>query len=473
MVIAIELASDKIATVPLSKDSYLLVEPDTASWAIVDKEVYNVISSGRLETLPKKMLYMLYSAGLISIEGETAISPHSFSKYQKPDPVLGVIKASTRCNLKCKYCYAYRGEDVGDIMDLETARKCVDFMMRSKEKRIRIVLHGGEPLYVGKNWLFEFLKYVSKVEKKFAKKVEVGIQTNGTLISKELATLLAKYKVGVGVSIDGPPEINDEVRPFNDGSPSTQIVTKAIKLLISLGVEVGVIAVITKLNFNRMGEVLSFFQSLGISDIKLLPCSAVMGRSRYHPEIHISPKEYFMAMKSAIEFCLNNDSKLVIKPISYLVENIISWERRFMCSRSPCGAANNILTFDINGDIYPCDEIVGFKEYVIGNVWSNTMKEVLYHPTSIDFRNRIVSKIEKCSKCIWRNFCGGGCATRALLKTGRLLAEDEFCEYYKLIIPYLIKLIYNKKEFALKKLLPYFELEFKDFPINKSNLHTT
>ena len=38
------------------------------------------------------------------------------------------------------------------------------------------------------------------------------MQTNGTLINNEIARKIKKMNIAVGISLDGPPEVNDKLR---------------------------------------------------------------------------------------------------------------------------------------------------------------------------------------------------------------------------------------------------------------------
>ena len=104
------------------------------------------------------------------------------------------------CNLACHYCYQNPQRDAGNQRmnyDLE----------KMKQEAARIggpfILFGGEPLLMR----FEDLEHL------FAWGLETtgsnAIQTNGVLIEDRHIDLFRRYKVSVGISIDGPGELND------------------------------------------------------------------------------------------------------------------------------------------------------------------------------------------------------------------------------------------------------------------------
>ena len=106
----------------------------------------------------------------------------------------------TRCNIQCRYCYQQPRRDAGHIakeFDLDKIKEAV------LAEGDAFSLFGGEPLMVRIadlealwSWGFE----------RFGKN---SVQTNGTLIRDAHIALFKRYNVSVGISIDGPGEMND------------------------------------------------------------------------------------------------------------------------------------------------------------------------------------------------------------------------------------------------------------------------
>ena len=104
------------------------------------------------------------------------------------------------CNLACHYCYQNPQRDAGN------QRMTYD-LDKMKAEALRIggpfTLFGGEPL----------LMHFEDLENLFAWGLETSgsssIQTNGVLIEDRHIDLFRRYKVSVGISIDGPGELND------------------------------------------------------------------------------------------------------------------------------------------------------------------------------------------------------------------------------------------------------------------------
>jgi radical SAM protein with 4Fe4S-binding SPASM domain len=104
------------------------------------------------------------------------------------------------CNIQCQYCYQNPQRDAGNVLhtyDLEKMKAAVERAGGG------FTLFGGEALMVPEKdlealWVWGFEKYRRN-----------GIQTNGSLINDNHIRLFKQYRVQVGISVDGPGELND------------------------------------------------------------------------------------------------------------------------------------------------------------------------------------------------------------------------------------------------------------------------
>jgi MoaA/NifB/PqqE/SkfB family radical SAM enzyme len=112
-----------------------------------------------------------------------------------------MVNVTNRCTLKCRHCFIYRDGNpnehpgrIADEMDKETMVKTLE-MLRDRHQINAMVWMGGEPL-LRKDVLREGVKLFNKNT----------IVTNGSI------DLVDFGKVIYVVSLDGPEEINDQVR---------------------------------------------------------------------------------------------------------------------------------------------------------------------------------------------------------------------------------------------------------------------
>ena len=72
-----------------------------------------------------------------------------------------------------------------------------------------VVLHGGEPLLLGKDGLAFVL---TTLRRSLPDTCAISIQTNGTLITTEILDLCEDNDVTISVNLDGPRHIHDRNR---------------------------------------------------------------------------------------------------------------------------------------------------------------------------------------------------------------------------------------------------------------------
>ena len=108
---------------------------------------------------------------------------------------LGVV-----CNIGCHYCYQNPQREAGN----HTQKYQLPAMKAAIEaERTSFTLFGGEALMVPEADLEELWAWGWEKYKKN------GLQTNGVLINENHIRMFKQYHVSIGMSIDGPGELND------------------------------------------------------------------------------------------------------------------------------------------------------------------------------------------------------------------------------------------------------------------------
>lgn len=168
-----------------------------------------------------------------------------------------------KCNISCHYCYQEPVRAAGSNAkkyDLEAIKEAVI------KKGGPFTLFGGEPL----------LMPIVDIEDLFAWGLErfggSSIQTNGTLITENHIALFKRYKVHVGVSIDGPDECNS---PRWAGSTTRTIaatftVERVIDALLANGIFPSIITTLHRANASRevLPRLLEWFRTLDVKGVR-------------------------------------------------------------------------------------------------------------------------------------------------------------------------------------------------------------
>ena len=150
-----------------------------------------------------------------------------------------VLKVHSRCDLACDHCYVYTHADQGwrsrplaisPATADQAALRIAEHAAEHQLPGVQVILHGGEPLLVGKERMRRLLAVlVARITPVAG--VDLRIHTNGLQLDEGWCTLFDEYGVRVGVSLDGDRIANDRHRRFANGRSSHDQTRKALALL--------------------------------------------------------------------------------------------------------------------------------------------------------------------------------------------------------------------------------------------------
>ncbi|MFD2350591.1 hypothetical protein ACFSTC_16580 [Nonomuraea ferruginea] len=152
-----------------------------------------------------------------------------------------LLKAHSRCNLACDYCYVYTLADQSwrsrpMIMAPElvsaVAGRIAEHAAAHRLDSVRLILHGGEPLLAGADYLVRAVRLVRD-------RAQPGRARRGGRPDQRrapgqgrAARFRRRGRGRGGVSLDGTPRGNDRNRRYADGRSSYPAVAEALSLLM-------------------------------------------------------------------------------------------------------------------------------------------------------------------------------------------------------------------------------------------------
>ncbi|WLD23306.1 radical SAM protein [Flavobacterium dauae] len=110
-------------------------------------------------------------------------------------------------------------------------------------KKFGITFHGGEPLLYGKAKMIKIIEILKSIENDNLN-IAIGIQTNGILIDNDWCEIFKKYKIQIGISLDGVEKINDENRIDFKGKGTYDRVIEGVKKCQEYNINFGVLSVV-------------------------------------------------------------------------------------------------------------------------------------------------------------------------------------------------------------------------------------
>ena len=185
-----------------------------------------------------------------------------------------------KCNIACAYCYqnSMRAANETEPYDVDAIKETLTEINKP------FAVFGGEPLLIPRKDLEEFFRFGLE---RYGYNT---IQTNGTLVQDDHIELFKRYRVHVGVSIDGPGELND-ARISGDLETTrkqTQRSLDAITRLCEADISTSLIVTLHRLNASeerlpRLSSWLRETANLGIKHVRLhlLEADNALVRARY------------------------------------------------------------------------------------------------------------------------------------------------------------------------------------------------
>ena len=144
------------------------------------------------------------------------------------------IEVTTRCNGSCLHCFARSGISSRSSLPLHVVKEIISEAYDAGYRHLHIT--GGEPLL----WegLFETFDYGFGVGYK-----TIFMNTNGTLITKEIAKRLAGYgSFSMSISLDGPEDLHDRIR----GKGSYRRGMRGVEVALNAGNGLTIFTTVTK-----------------------------------------------------------------------------------------------------------------------------------------------------------------------------------------------------------------------------------
>ena len=257
-----------------------------------------------------------------------------------------------RCNLACDYCYVAK---TGCRMPLDTAERIVDFAFRHTppEEKIDIGFFGGEPLLE-----FPLMRELTaRIEARpdfNPCRVKLDTVTNGTLLTEEILAFLREHHIGVTISCDGPSWSHDAFRHFPDGTRSSHLVERAIRLAIAVLGRVPVNAVFRPETLASLPQTIDYFSSLGVRQIYLNPdFSAPWTES----DCTRLPKIYSAVAERYMRYYREGRAHF----ISLLDGKIAVLLRGGYQPRERCRMGTGEFAFTASGHVLPCERLAALN----------------------------------------------------------------------------------------------------------------
>jgi radical SAM protein with 4Fe4S-binding SPASM domain len=334
------------------------------------------------------------------------------------------------CNARCRYCNV---DATGKKADKElTTQEALALVDKVYDFGVSwFGLKGGEPLM--RKDIFEIVAYAK------SKGLNVCLLTNGCFVDGEIYDNIVKHQVWGSVSIDGPEEINDQLR----GKGSYQKALAAIEKLSAGKILNGLAAAITSINYANLDHVCELAEKYHANFVwfnHLVPSGRAKDQA---DDLSPTPEQLEEALNRIWDLSVKYEGIFdihvhcphfarVVKQRN--ISNFDEWYERKFHGKCTYFAFGGYISIIENGNLIPCfyTDLRPMEPMNIGNIRDDksllqVWEDMKVSPYYSSFHDRTILK-GKCGVCEYREICGG-CRNRAYALTDDIYGQDDACAY--------------------------------------------
>ncbi|GLY55386.1 radical SAM protein [Lentzea sp. NBRC 102530] len=338
-------------------------------------------------------------------------------------PRTVVVQPTTLCPMDCTYCYLLE-RHLKQEMTVEVASAIANAIAPTWDS-IEVVWHGGEPLAVGSARFVELLQPSESLRR--AGHVRHKVQTGGGRpITNAWCDVFEQYDISVGVSIDGPRELNGH-RVDRGGRAMFDRTVAGVEALKQRGIPFTVLAVVSQNSTAHATRILDFLRDLGTRWIGF-NVEAKEGANSDAQTPSTGDAQRFW--RDTFEWCRVNDDVTVRE-----VANLLGFLALTDAQREADSQHDPIPTIAWNGDVVLLSpELLGissttYENFVAGNVLKNDLATIVERAGDLRYVQEFTSALAACKQtCEFFSYCQGAHAGDRYFEHGTFaVTETDHC----------------------------------------------
>jgi uncharacterized protein len=365
---------------------------------------------------------------------------------------LLVIQPTPFCNIDCSYCYLPHRTSK-QRMSLELAEQIFSRLLTfpTIQDTVGLVWHAGEPMVLPVAYYEDMFALVQRLA---GPKLDVlhSIQTNGTLLTDDWCDLIGKWRVNLGLSIDGPKQFHDLNRKYRNGSGSFDHAARGLRRLKERGLPFYVISVLTLASLREPDKMFDFYVENGIDNI----CFNIEEKEGNHTTSDLVDSREFGELYRAFlgrffDLAARRGQKMVIREFETPFRAIqhhgtpLSNQQAEPMSIVSVDVAGNLSTFS--------PELLGMEHaaygsFTFGNVITDDFETIAKRIEDSKVYTDIRAGIERCSReCKYYKLCGGGPPANKIYENNTANStETVYCRSYQIAVDAVLDVIETKPQ---------------------------
>ncbi|MGC8915987.1 MAG: radical SAM protein [Thermoanaerobaculum sp.] len=384
----------------LDNDCILAYNALTNGFAVVDRRCADLLagfSEEKLADLEPQVQGELIRGGFIvgdEVDERDVVRVRMRAQQYEAGALALTVAPTLSCNLACRYCFesCFRG-----VMSDTTQEALAEFAARLLPPRggaLAVTWYGGEPLLA----LSVILGLTEKLRAVCGARqatYEASVITNGTLLSREVAQqLLAVGVTHAQVTLDGPPEVHDQRRPFRSGGGSFR------RIVENLAQAVELLPISLRINVDRHNA------EKALEFVEWLFQQPWFARERIG--VHFGyVRKYTPSCGCGLEEMLKPEDFFALSErlSNALVEKGLAAPPYPELAGGCTATSANSFVIGPEGELYRCWNHVGDPKMVVGTVFD----EVKPHPLYLKYLLASFEEDPECLECQFLPLCAGGC----------------------------------------------------------------
>jgi len=349
-----------------------------------------------------------------------------------------VIKLSKLCNLRCTYCYEYAELANKERMPLEDIaflfRSIAQYAAKHPGIPIHLILHGGEPLLLPR----EYLRAVGKLRDDYLLKAGVqaktSVQSNLFALPEATLDLLDELNLELGISLD----VFGDQRVDINGRNSQFKVMQNLQRVIDRRIPVGGISVLHALNADKAEKTYHFFNALDI-DLRFLPCFASSDAGPRMQPLLMSHTRIVAALKRIVKLQFAEPSSIDVYPIKDYVDTAVRTLTGFEIPPYDPADREWALIINTNGDTYSHGDAYLPAGYM-GNVFRQTLDAIFASDEYAAVTAVRSQRAQVCKQCAYYKHCDQLSMVEAIAsERGRDALGNPACSIAQPMIQFIVE----------------------------------
>ena len=363
-----------------------------------------------------------------------------------------VLQSTAFCNINCRYCYLPDRDDK-HVLAQSTVTRLFSELFASgwAAPQLTVVWHAGEPLVVPVDFYRQAFATIERLRPPSVT-VTHAFQTNGMLIDDDWCTLFRDWKVGVGVSLDGPRALHDANRRTRAGAGTFDRTLAGIRRLQQEKLPFHVISVLSSASLDDPDGLLDFYLDLGIDHV----CFNVEESEGSHVSQLFAGAELQQRYAGFLRRFWHKaraDGR-----VKFVREIDLAIPRVFRPSEAPTRnvqvAPLAMLNVDSRGNVSTFSpELLGLRnpdyaDFLLGNINTHSLPAIHEACLRSAMHRDIQQGVAACrAQCEYFSVCGGGAPVNKLFENGSFAStRTSFCTLTQIVPTDLILEAYDRLE---------------------------